>query len=261
MTIDIINEVLDEFVKRLQIPECNYSFAVNSNENLTELIIMVDGVMKTSISIGNGTMRVIYNDDYSSDDYLILNFLTPVTMIYYVCVLFYKSIHDTNDIDFNDILSIVFLNEIWDWKTLLQGLSENLGMSFIDYDKYVEIEGVEIHYNGFVNQIRIDTQDIKLQDNNYTTIVEAMFKCVEYIANIMDVADNLFKAEEEVEESNVIEEEGEETGGGGGPETNLDLDVNVPEEGGGEEAEPVETVEMETFEEPQGPVVTMDEVL
>ena len=87
-----------------------------------------------------------------------------------------------------------------------------------------------------------------------------MFKCVEYIANIMNVADDLFKVEEEepIEEDNVTEEGGTSMGGGG--DMDIDVDMEMPEEGG-EEPAPVEPMETETFEEPQGPVVTMDDLL
>lgn len=260
MTVDIIHDVVEEFAKRLQLPECNYSFTISNNDTLVELIIMVDGEMKSSLSINNGSIRVVYDDEYGSKDYVILNFITPVTMVYYLCVFFYKAVHTVSDLDFNDILSVIFLNEIYDWKTLLQGLAENVGLSFSDgSDNCVYINDVEIHYSGFLNKIRIDTQEISLKDNSYTTAVEAMFKTVEYIANIAEVADNIFNIEEE---SNILEEPSEEEGGGGfpmgGSETDIDVDVNVPE---GEEAEPVETVENETFEEPQGPVVTVEDVV
>lgn len=258
MTIDTINDVVNEFVKRLQLPECNYSFGISNSENIVELLIMLDENLKVSLSIGNGTIRVIYNDEYSADNYMVLKFLTPITLLYYLCIFFYKVVYSYSDLTFNDVLSVVFLNDIYNWKTLVQGLAENLGMDFIEDEHYVAVNDVEIRYNSFTNTIKIDTQEISLQDTCYTTLVEAMFKCVEYIANIMEVADNLFNVEQE--ESNVIEEEGEDAEG---EETNIDIDVNAPSSEGGEieTAEPVETVENETFEEPQGPVVTMDEVL
>ena len=87
MTIDTINDVVNEFVKRLQLPECNYSFGISNSENIVELLIMLNENLKVSLSIGNGTIRVIYNDEYSADNYMVLKFLTPITLLYYLCIL------------------------------------------------------------------------------------------------------------------------------------------------------------------------------
>ena len=157
------------------------------------------------------------------------------------------------------MLSVILLENIYDWKTLLYALAENLSFNvqIID-DRYVDIEGVQIHYSGFENKIRIDNTEIVLDDAEYTHIVEAMFKCIEYIANVMGVADtflNVQSPEEVIEEDNVSEEGGMPSGD---MDIDVDMDMNMPEENG---AAPVETVENETFEEPQGPVVTMDDLI
>ena len=86
---------------------------------------------------------------------------------------------------------------------------------------------------------------------------------IEYIANIMDVADDFLFIDEE--EENVMEGETleEEQPGGmpsGGGDMDVDVDVDMGEEGG-EEPAPVEPMENETFEEPQGAVVTMDDLI
>lgn len=267
MTIDIIQTVLEEFIKRLQLPESRYSFVMNTSTEYIELEILIDDVVKTSISIGNGSIRVIYTDGYDSDKYAVIKFITPITMLYYLCILFYNCIQNVSTMDFNDLLSVILLNEIYDWKTLVQGIAENTGMSFEKKDNFVKVDGIEIHYNGFVNELRIDTQEIKLKDSEYTTIVEAMFKSVEYIANVMGTADNLFNAEnyaEQEEESNLLEEGGESMGGGMAPDMDMDIDVDMgggEETGGNENPEPVEPMENETFEEPQGPVVTVDDLI
>jgi hypothetical protein len=254
--------VLEEFVKRLQLPEARYSFALNGSNNAVELIIFMDWTMVCTLSIGNGTMRVLYDDRYESDKYSVINFLTPISMLYYLCVFFYKavSLDEESDLDFNNILSVVLLNEIYDWKTLVQGLSDNLGMEYADNGKFVTIEGIEIHYNGFTNVIKIDTQKITLDNPTYTYVVEAMFKTVEYVANVMDMADDLFNIEEEEENNLIEEEEGEESEGSSTP---MDMDIDVDVGGGGEEvgAEPVPAMENETFEEPQGTVVTPEDVI
>ena len=256
MTIDTIQNVVEEFVKRLQLPESEYSFLVSSSNNIVELVIFVNGVMNCSLSIGNGTLRVIYDDKYESDKYAIINFITPITLVYYLCVFFYKAVLMNSELSFNDILSVVFFNDVYDWKTLLKAISEDVGLTFYETDKGIEIEGVEVKYNGFVNKIKIDNQEISLKDSSYTTVVEAMFKCVEYVANLNDTADNLFMEEEEpeIEESNLLEDEE-------GSEANIDMDIDV---GGGEEeveSEPVPVVENEDFSEPQGPVVTVEDVM
>ncbi len=250
-------------MKRLQLPEARYSFALNGSNTAVELIIFMDGIMACTLSIGNGTMRVLYDDRYESDKYSVINFLTPISMLYYLCVFFYKAVSFDNenvDLDFNNILSVVLLNEIYDWKTLVQGLSDNLGMEYFDNDKFVTVEGIEIHYNGFTNIIKIDTQKITLDNPSYTFVVEAMFKTVEYVANVMDMADDLFNIEEEEENNLIEEEEGEESEGGSSAPMDMDMDIDV-DVGGGEEAEPVPAVENETFEEPQGTVVTPEEVI
>ncbi len=261
MTIDTIQTVVDEFIKRLQLPESRYSFAVNNNNDAVELIIFVDEEAKCALGIGNGTIRVVYDDKYDSDRYAIQKFLTPVMLLYYLCMFFYISVSDVSTLSFNDLLSVILMNEVYDWKTLVQGLSENLGMTYREVEHGVEIDDVPVHYMAFTNTITIDTQEIKLMDSTYTSVVEAMFKTVEYIANIMDVGDNLFSDEnysEDVEMDNLIETDGEGTGGSS-PEMNLDMDIDMGE---GEVApEPVEPMENETFEEPQGPVVTMEDVI
>lgn len=265
MTIDDIQNVVDEFAKRLQLPESRYSFAINNNAEFVELIIFVDDMAKLSLSISNGSLRVIYTDEYDSDKYTVIKFLTPVSLAYYLCMFFYTTVSSISDMDFNDVLSVVFLNEIYDWRTLLQGIAENLGLQYRNFDKYVTINDIEIHYNGFINKIKIDTQEISLADSSYTTVVEAMFKCVEYVANIMDVADKLFNADNysEEEEDNLLEESDEENFEGGGPsmDFDMDIDMNEDEENVMENPEPVEPMENEDFSEPQEPVVTVDDVM
>lgn len=258
MTIDNILNVTEEFTKRLQLPESKYGFIVTSSNEIVELVITVEGTAKMSLKITNGNISVLYTDSYSADKYVSLEFQTPITFLYQISILFFTAVKDVAQIDFNELLSIVLLEDVYDWKTLLYGLSENLNLSceIVD-DKFVTIEGVEIHYSGFENNLRIDNTDIDLESTEYTYIVEAMFKCVEYVANVMDVSDNLFVVEEVEEETNVMEEPGEE----GEMNVDMDVDMNMPEPVENAEPAPVEPIETETFEEPQGPVVTMDDLL
>lgn len=260
MTIDNINDVVTEFTKRLQLPESKYKFMVTSSNEVVELVITVEDDVKSSLKITNGNIKVLYTDEYNADQYVALEFLTPITLLYQISILFYAAVKEVVQIDFNELLSILLLDDVYDWKTLIHAIAENVNLRCEIKDNYVTVEDVEIHYNGFENHIRIDNTDIRLENTEYTYIVEAMFKCVEYIANIMDVADDLFKVEEEepIEEDNVTEE-GEMPPMGGG-DMDVDVDMEMPEEGG-EEAAPVEPMEAETFEEPQGPVVTMDDLL
>lgn len=264
MTIDDVQRVVQEFTKRLQLPESKYSFAVNSGNESVELIIFIGENAVSSLSIGNGTLRVIYDDEYESDKYHVQKFLTPVTLVYYLCVFFYSAVCSVSTMDFNDLLSVIFLNEIYDWRTLLQGITENLGMEFERREDLVFVNGVQVSYNGFLNEIKIDKQEIKLDNSEYTTVVEALFKSVEYIANVMGVADNLFNEEaqapeEEEETDNLLEDNSSPSGGG---DIDMDFDVNVEEEGNvSESPEPVEPLEPETFSEPQGPVVEVEDVL
>lgn len=259
MTIDNINDVVTEFTKRLQLPESKYKFMVTSSNEIVELVITVEDDVKSSLKITNGNIKVLYTDEYNADQYVALEFLTPITLLYQISVLFYAAVKEVVQIDFNELLSILLLDDVYDWKTLIHAIAENVNLRCEIKDNYVTVEDVEIHYNGFENHIRIDNTDIRLEKAEYTYIVEAMFKCVEYIANIMDVADDLFKVEEEepIEEDNVTEEGGMPSAGG---DMDIDVDVDMPEEGG-EEVAPVEPMEAETFEEPQGPVVTMDDLL
>lgn len=260
MTIDNILDVVTEFTKRLQLPESKYKFTVTSSNEVVELVIAIEDDVKSSLKITNGNIKVLYTDDYNADQYVAMEFLTPITLLYQISILFYAAVKDIIQIDFNELLSIILLDDVYDWKTLIKAIAENVNLRCEIKDNYVVVEDVEIHYNGFENHIRIDKTDIRLESTDYTYIVEAMFKCVEYIANIMDVADDLFKVEEEqevVEEDNVNEEGGMPTGGN---DMDIDVDMDMPEESG-EEAPPVEPMETETFEEPQGPVVTMDDLL
>lgn len=261
MTIDTIQVVVDEFIKRLQLPESRYSFSVNNNNDTIEVIIFIDDEAKCALGIGNGTVRIVYDDEYDSDRYAVQKFITPVMLLYYLCMFFFISVSNVSTMSFNDLLSVILMNDVYDWKTLIQGLSENLGMTFQEEEHGVSINDVPIKYIAFTNTITIDNQEIKLKDDTYTSIVEAMFKTVEYIANIMDVGDNLFSDEnysEDIEMDNLIETESGEMGNPS-PEMNLDMDINTGE---GEVApEPVEPMENETFEEPQGPVVTLDEIM
>lgn len=265
MTIDNIQVVIYEFVKRLQLPESRYSFSVNNNNDSIELIIFIDDEARCALGIGNGTVRVVYSDLYDADRYAVQNFLTPVTLLYYLCMFFFISVSTVSIMTFNDLLSVVLMNEVYDWKTLIQGLSDNLGMSFAEEEKGVSINDIPIHYIPFTNVIKIDSQEVKLLDSTYTSVVEAMFKTVEYVANIMDVADNLFNDENYPEEENNLLEEGDEEGSEGGNmggNLDMDIDINKDEESNViESPEPVEPMENETFEEPQGPVVTISDLI
>ena len=261
MTIDNVQDTVFEFVKRLQLPESKYSFSINSNSDMVELIISVEGKMKSSLSIGNGTLKVLYDDNYGALDYVSQNFLTPISLLYYLCIFFFSAVSDISDMTFNDVLTVVLINDVYDWKTLIQGLSDNLGLSFRKIENYVTVNDVPISYNGFVNHIKIDKTEIKLEKSDYCSVVEAIFKSVEYVANLMDSADNLFTAVEE--ENNLLEEEEEENEEApvdSGSDIDMDIDVDMMGESESS-PEPVEPMENETFEEPQGPVVTPEDVL
>lgn len=258
MTIDDLLNVTTEFTNRLQLPESKYKFTVTSNSEMIEIIIAIDENVKMSIKVTNGNINVLYTDEYNSDKYVALEFQTPITYLYQLSILFYVAVKEVIQLDFNEMLSVVLLEDIYDWKTLLYALAENLSFNVqIVDDKYVDVEGVQIHYSGFENKIWIDNTEIALDNPEYTHIVEAMFKCIEYIANVMGVADTFFNVqspEEEItEEDNVSEEGGMPAG-----DMDINVDMEMPEEN---EPAPVETVENETFEEPQGPVVTMDDLI
>ena len=262
MTIDNILDVVTEFTKRLQLPESKYKFIVTSSNDVVELVIMIENDVKISLKITNGNISVLYTDSYDSDKYVAMEFLTPITLLYQICILFYASVQEVVQMDFNELLSIVLLEEVYDWKTLVSALCGNLGLAASVEDNFVRVENdVEIHYNTYLNQIRMDKTDIDLEDNSYTTVVEAMFKCVEYIANIAGVADTLFSVPEEMEEGMIEDEEDNVSEGGMNVDMDVDMDLDEGGEGEGGEAEPVEPMETETFEEPQGPVVTMDDLL
>lgn len=269
MDIEIIQNVVEEFTKRLQLPESRYDFVVTSNAETVELLINVDGAVGCSLSIGNGSIKVIYNNDYDSDEYIAIQFITPVSLIYYLSVFFYKTVLEVTTLTFNDLLSVVLLDDITDWKSLVFSLCENIGMMCDiqegpDVEDCVIIEGMKLHFSGFINLITINDVEIKLEDHEYTTVVEAMFKCVEYVANILDVADNIFVIDEEPENVMEMEDEmGGPAGGPGGGDVDIDMDMEMggEETGMGEEPEPVETVENEDFTEPQGAVITMDDLI
>lgn len=263
MTIDNILDVVTEFTNRLQLPESKYKFIVTSSNEIVELVIVVEDEAKISLKITNGNVDVLYTDDYTSDKYVAMEFQTPITLLYIMSIMFYAAVKEVAQINFNDLLSIVLLEEVYDWKSLAFALAENLGIDASIEDRYVIINQCEIHYNTYINQIRLDNIEINLDGNSYTDIVEAMFKCVEYIANIAGVADTLFSIPEETEEVEEEEDNVEEGGYSGGGDMDIDMDVDVGggEEGEGGEAEPVEPMENETFEEPQGAVVTMDDLL
>ena len=262
MTIDNIQNLVEEFVKRLQLPEAHYSFSVANSNDFVELIISVDNAVNCSLSIGNGTIKVLYSDDYDSDKYVSLNFLTPVSLLYQLCVFFFAATSEVISFNFNDLLKIIlFEDNMKDWKDLAYALCENLMLSCEIGDGTVNIEGTEIRYIPYLSKIIMNDTEIELENNEYSTVADAIFKCVEYIANLAGVADDLFQIEEE--EDNMIPEEGEMEEEGMPPMGGGDMDINVDvgEGPGGEETEPVEPMENETFEEPQGPVVTMDDLI
>lgn len=270
MDIETIENVCKEFTKRLQLPESRYDFIITSNTETVELIINVDNEVATSLSIGNGSIKVLYNNDYNSDEYLAITFLTPVSLLYYLCVFFYKTVLEITELSFNELLSVILLDDVYDWKTLVFSLCENLGINAtISESPYeediVDIEGMALHFSGFLGLITINDVEIKLADKEYTTVVEAMFKCVEYVANVMDLADNLFIVPEEsdnVMEGQMEDETGAPSGGmGGDMDIDMDMDMGGDNVMEGEEPEPVEPMENETFEEPQGAVVTMDDLI
>ena len=187
MVIDDIQRVVDEFIKRLQIPESKYTFATNNSSDFVELVINVkdedsEGYsVRYSLSIGNGSIRVIYTDEYDSDKYIALDFLTPITLLYQLCVLFFGAVKNVSTLSFNDLLSIVLLEDVWDWRTLALGLCENLNMNCDIYLDGVDIGGVKIKYVPYTHTFTIDDIEIVLDDNEYTSVVEATFKCVEYV--------------------------------------------------------------------------------
>jgi len=267
MTIDTIKTTVEEFIKRLQLPEAKYSFKTNTSSESIEFMILVNGKLKNSLLLTNGSLKVIYDDKYGSLDYISQDFLTPISLVYYLCIFFFTAVSEISDMDFNDLLSIIFMNEIYDWKTLTQGISENLGLTYKKIDNYVTVNDIPIHYVSFTNTIKIDTTEIKLEDSDYCSIVEAIFKCVEYVANLMDVSDNLFTGVEESTTSNLLEEEGEENdkgeegsmGDSSGGDFNMDIDINESDSEGS--PEPVETTENQTFEEPQSAVVEVEDLL
>ena len=268
MTIDNISTVVEEFTKRLQLPESLYKFTMTTTNENVELIISIEDTVKCAMNITNGNIKVLYADSYLSENYLALEFMTPITLLYQLCIMFYACAKDVAQIDFNKMLSIIFLEDVYDWRTLIYAIAENVGLETELKDDYVVIDDVEIHYSGYLNKIQIDNTEITLRGNDYTDIVEAMFKCVEYIANVMDVADNLFMPEETGEGEFAEEDNVAEAGGMPMGDEDMDIDVDmdmgemgeeVPEEGG--TPEPVEPMENEDFTEPQGPVVTMDDLL
>jgi hypothetical protein len=259
MTIDNIETTIYEFIKRLQLPESEYSFGVNCNNDVIEFMIFNNTKLAFSASISNGSIRVIYDNNYGSIDYLSLKFLTPITLLYYLCIFFFSAVHESFDLNFNDVLSIILLNEIYDWKSLIQGLSDNLGLSFKRIDNYVCVNDIPIRYNNFTNTIKINDTEIKIKKSDYCSIVEDMFKCVEYIANLMDSADNLFLVEEEI--NNLLEED-ENDDVEDNSDFDFDVDVDMTETAESENApEPVKPVENETFEEPQEAVITPEDVI
>ena len=161
--------------------------------------------------------------------HILIHFVEIIEFVrYYLSVFFYKTVLEVTTLTFNELLSVVLLEDINDWKDLVYALCENLSLQCDisenpHEEDYVTIEGMKLHFSGFINQITINDIEIKLPDHEYTTVVEAMFKCVEYVANILDVADNMFVVEEP--EDNVMEGEmgedemgGEEAGDEGGAE-------------------------------------------
>lgn len=260
MTIDNISDVVTEFTKRLQIPESLYKFTITTTNETVELIIAIDDTVKCSANITNGNVKILYADGYTSENYIAMDFLTPITLLYQLCILFYASVKDVIQMDFNELLSIILLEDIYDWKTLVYALAENLGIETSIVDNYVDVAGVGVHYNAYISELRVGDTSIKLENTEYTDLVEAMFKAVEYIANIMEVADDLFAAEEPEEEV-ILDEEDNVSEGNAMPDMEMDMDIDMPEEGGAEEPEPVEPVENEDFSEPQDAVVTMDDLL
>lgn len=257
MEIENILDVVTEFTKRLQLPESAYDFIVTSGNENVELVILNGEDVKISVNITNGNIKVLYTDDYTADKYVAMEFRTLIELLYQLCIIFYSNVIEIVQIDFNKLLSIILMEDVYDWKTLLYALAENLNLMAEIRDDYVVIEGTEIRYSAYLNRINLAGNEINLSDGKYTTLVEALFKCVEYIAVLMEVEDNLFQVQEE----EIIEEEPDNVAEEGGGDMDIDVDMEMPLEEGGEEPAPVEPMENETFKEPQGAVVTMDDLL
>ena len=258
MTVDEIMGVLDQFSKRLSVPESRYKFVTTSNNEIVEFALFVDDELKCSLKISGGDIKVLYADEYKADNYASMEYNSSIGLLYYLCVLFYAQVKDVVSMDLEQLLGVLLFEDVTDWKTLAFALCENMGMKAeIVNDSYLDVEGVELHYNSFTNEIRIGTTPVLLSDDKYMTLMRAVFDCVEYIAVQLGVENLMFNVpqEEETEDNNVIE------GGQGGGDTNIDVDVEAPAEGGEGAAEDVEPMETETFEKPQGDVVTMDDLL
>lgn len=266
MEIQDIQRVLDTFIQRVELPESAYNITTNSDNTFIEFNISIGDELQYCLSIDNGSLRVLYGDDYTSQNYLKQTFTSPITLLYELCIIFYSAIHDISDMEFNDLLSVLLVNEITNWKELACALSENLGIDCHTENDTVVIGDVNITYDNWFRKLQFGENEITIEENTYTALVEATFKVVEYVANILGRADALF------DETNVIEEEIEpipeepEENMSVGSDIDVDVDMDVPDmdsliEDDFDETESVEPMDNIDFSEPQGAVITPQDVM
>ena len=266
MVIEDIQRVVTEFIKRVQLPESNYTLSQNTDNNFIEFKIAIDDKLYYCLSIDNGSLRVLYSDGYTSDKYYTQTFTSPIMLLYELCIIFYSAICNTVEMTFNDLLTVVLLNEITNWKELVVALAENLGISAHTENDVAVIDDLTIEYNESIGRLSFGSNEFELEQDSYTSLVEGIFSVVEYVANLQDKADSLFSSNNE----NIIEDDKTI------PEEDMDANLSIDDsdidseamddliEGGeGEEIPDVDSVpasDMETFEAPQEAVITPDMV-
>lgn len=267
MEIQDIQRVIETFIERLQLPESNYSLTTNTDNTFVEFNIALGDELQYCLSIDNGSLRVLYGKDYTSETYYTQTFNSPISLLYQLCVIFFVAVGKQSEMTFNDLLTVILLDEITNWKELAVALAENLGLQAHTENNKVIIEGVTITYDDWIGRITFGENEFEIDKDGYTNLVEAIFSIVEYLANINDKADSLF------DESNNVIEEPEPPVEDDEPQMNIPAgDFEEPNMGGlsdvdmdslledDEDTEPVEPVENTDFSEPIGPVITPDDV-
>lgn len=254
MKVDDILRVVESVQERTQLPGRNYDILVSSDDVSVEMELVSENEPQYSILITSDTIRVLYAVDYDSDKYEKIKYYDSIDLLYYLSIFLFMTISLTMEITFNQLLSFLLLNEVNNWKDLILAICENINLNAEITEDGVEVEGITIAYNDDTHTFFYDENKFVMEDISYTSFVRAVFAIVSYIAGVMDIADTLFDVEEIEEEipemSDEDEEEGPIGGMGGGAPDDFEDNFGPP---------PVDTMDMETFEEPTEAVVTPDD--
>lgn len=249
MDFDNVKRTVDEFTKRLQIPNSDFSVTENGGEDSCELTVLIDNQIILNLSISSGIIKVVYTNDYESLDYEAQEFDCTVDLIYYLTVFVFsvllKNSSEEVEYTFNDFLSLVLSSTITDWKSLVEALCVNLGILCSVEDDFVMIGDMTMVYNPFTHEASLDDMVFPLDGNNYIQVVKGIFLIVSYIAVLMQKDGSMFEIDKNIENL----KEADEAIENGDTDFDMDVDMDFDMDMGNNDMGPEPPVEIQ--EEPE----------